>query len=526
MIQDMIIEELHVKNFGKLQDTRVPFQEGLNLIYGPNESGKTTLHTFLKCMLFGMHRARGRAAARDVYSRYEPWEYSHYYAGSMRFFSGGKEFCLDRNFQKDNMRAELFCVTDGERLSVKHGDLAVLLGNISEIVYDNTISVGQTKGVTDQDLALELRNYMANYQGTGDSDLNLGKTSQILKAQKKAFQSELKLKQSQEDSKKKETATQFLYLREETQELGKRIKVSEQQLAQLEQREKNLAEDAGWQEVLKKQISRRRKVSLVAAAVIVLLAAAVLFLPGLYRIGAAIVGVLALGGCFFIHRNVQKKIASIRDEVHKGQDALMRQIERVRGRLHDQQEDLREKKLRQEVLTQKLHGYNQEARGEALHSKDPLEEEIESIDLAMDVIGVIAKRLQDEIGDQIRDRTSEILAELTEGKYHQVVVDKDLEMGVSTQERYIPVEQLSRGTMEQVYFALRMAVGDVLCNQEPMPVVLDDVFAMYDERRLMETLQWLISHKRQILLFTCHKREEEILNAYGMPFHRVGVFDP
>ncbi len=204
----------------------------------------------------------------------------------------------------------------------------------------------------------------------------------------------------------------------------------------------------------------------------------------------------------------------------------MRQIERVRGRLHDQQEDLREKKLRQEVLTQKLHGYNQEARGEALHSKDPLEEEIESIDLAMDVIGVIAKRLQDEIGDQIRDRTSEILAELTEGKYHQVVVDKDLEMGVSTQERYIPVEQLSRGTMEQVYFALRMAVGDVLCNQEPMPVVLDDVFAMYDERRLMETLQWLISHKRQILLFTCHKREEEILNAYGMPFHRVGVFDP
>ena len=172
----------------------------------------------------------------------------------------------------------------------------MLLGNISEIVYDNTISVGQTKGVTDQDLALELRNYMANYQGTGDSDLNLGKTSQILKAQKKAFQSELKLKQSQEDSKKKETATQFLYLREETQELGKRIKVSEQQLAQLEQREKNLAEDAGWQEVLKKQISRRRKVSLVAAAVIVLLAAAVLFLPGLYRIGAAIVGVLALAG--------------------------------------------------------------------------------------------------------------------------------------------------------------------------------------------------------------------------------------
>ena len=75
------------------------------------------------------------------------------------------------------------------------------------------------------------------------------------------------------------------------------------------------------------------------------------------------------------------------------------------------------------------------------------------------------------------------------------------------------------------HFALRMAVGDVLCSQEPLPVVLDDVFAMYDEERLMETLQWLIEHKQQVLVFTCHKREEQILNAYGMHYHRVDVFD-
>ena len=143
----------------------------------------------------------------------------------------------------------------------------------------------------------------------------------------------------------------------------------------------------------------------------------------------------------------------------------------------------------------------------------------------MEVIGIIGQRLQNEIGSQICDRTSEVLAELTQGKYHQVSVDKDLQMGISTRQRYIPVEQLSRGTMEQVHFALRMAVGDVLCSQEPLPVVLDDVFAMYDEERLMETLQWLIEHKQQVLVFTCHQREEQILNAYGMHYHRVDVFD-
>lgn len=520
----MIIKELHVKNFGKLQDKRIPFQEGLNLIYGQNESGKTTLHTFLKCMLFGIRRSRGRAAAKDVYSRYEPWEDSHCYAGSMYFSSGGREFRLDRDFQKDHVCAELFCMTDGEKMSVKHGDLSMLLGDISEIVYDNTVSVGQTKGVTDQDLALELRNYMANYQGTGDSDLDLGKTIQILKNQKKVFQKELQLKQSREDLKKNETASKVLYLREEIQGLEKRIQVEGHQLAQLEQQQ-DTAENIDRQETLKKQISQRRRVDILSAFIAVLAVAAAAFLPGYYRIGAVLACVLLEGGCFFARGKIRKKIRSLQSRLQEDRDALIRQIERVRGRMHDQQDDLKEKRSEQEALTQELHGYGQEIKGKIHQGKDPIEEEIEGIDMAMEAIGMITKRLQNEIGGRIRDRTSEILAELTGGKYHQVMVDQDLQMGVSTYERYIPVEQLSRGTMEQVYFALRMAVGDVLCSQEPLPVVLDDVFVMYDETRLMETLQWLIGHKHQVLLFTCHKREEEILNAYGMPFHRVGVFD-
>lgn len=520
----MVIEELHVKNFGKLQDTKVPFQEGLNLIYGPNESGKTTLHTFLKCMLFGMRRLRGRGAAKDVYSRYEPWEYGHYYAGAMRFSSGGKVFCLDRNFQKDNVRAELFCLTDGEKLSVKRGDLSMLLGNVSEIVYDNTVSIGQTKGVTDQDLALELKNYMANYQGTGDSDLNLGKTMQILKNQKKVFQGELKLKKAQEDSKKGEAASQTLYLNQEVHQLGDKIRAEKRQLVQLEREQQDL-EDEKEQGEMKKQALWCRLLNVAAACIVVIMAAAAAFLPEPARSGAVIAGALAMCGCLFVRGKRKRKLDGLRDRRREEREMLTRQIERVKGRLHNQEEELKEKSLELEKLAQRLHAYNQDALGKGLGGKDPLEEEMEGIDLAMEVIGMIGQRLQNEVGSQICQRTSEVLAELTRGKYHQVVIDKELQMGVSAQDRYIPVEQLSRGTMEQVYFALRMAVGDILCSQEPLPVVLDDVFVMYDEVRLMETLQWLIEHKRQVLLFTCHKREGQILQDYGLPYHRVGVFD-
>ena len=69
----MKITELILKNFGKFTNKQILLSDGINIIYGENESGKTTLHTFLKGMLFGMERKRGRAAATDTFRTYEPW---------------------------------------------------------------------------------------------------------------------------------------------------------------------------------------------------------------------------------------------------------------------------------------------------------------------------------------------------------------------------------------------------------------------------------------------------------------------
>ena len=57
-----------------MQNRTLEFSDGIQLISGENESGKSTVHTFIRSMLFGMTRGRGRAAKNDVYSRYEPWE--------------------------------------------------------------------------------------------------------------------------------------------------------------------------------------------------------------------------------------------------------------------------------------------------------------------------------------------------------------------------------------------------------------------------------------------------------------------
>ena len=50
----MIIRKLNIKNFGKVHDKTLEFSPGINVLYGENESGKTTIHTFIKSMLFGL----------------------------------------------------------------------------------------------------------------------------------------------------------------------------------------------------------------------------------------------------------------------------------------------------------------------------------------------------------------------------------------------------------------------------------------------------------------------------------------
>ena len=181
----MRIQELIIKNFGKFSDKTISLRDGVNLIYGENESGKTTLHTFIGSMLYGMERGRGRAAATDTFSRYEPWENPNYYAGAVRFVCGDRSVYLQRNFDKYGKSASLICEDDGEELSLEDGDLAALLDGMQKSLYESTVSIGQSETKTKEALAIELRNHATNFYATGDEELQLDGAFRYLKEEEK-----------------------------------------------------------------------------------------------------------------------------------------------------------------------------------------------------------------------------------------------------------------------------------------------------------------------------------------------------
>ena len=153
--------------------------------------------------------------------------------------------------------------------------------------------------------------------------------------------------------------------------------------------------------------------------------------------------------------------------------------------------------------------------------KDPLETDLEGVRLALETIGKLSADMEKRVGAALKRRMSEILARITDGKYLSVSLDQELNMGLHTKDYYVPLNQVSRGTMEQVYFALRMAATELLCAEEPLPVLLDEVFAMYDDRRLAGVLEWLAGQNRQVLIFTCQDREEKILQRRQIPYRKV-----
>lgn len=502
----MKITELKIKSFGCFHQKEITFGDGLNVVYGPNESGKTTMHTFIKSMFFGIRRLRGRAARTDSYSRYEPWENPGHYAGSIRFSCGGRVFRLARSFQKEQANAFLICETDGEKLSIGDGDLKMLLGGISESIYDNTVSIGQLRSLAGQELAMELKNYMANYQESGDGALNLEKTFAALKKEKKELQDKLAFRERAREQQGQKLQDEISYQEGELDKLQKNL---QDNIKEIQARKA-----AGGGEYPVAGLSAFWNLAMLFIAFAA--GTGIALLDGWLRILPILLGVSAEMVLLYIRTRKMKDIRRVRRREYQKKEELAKDLDRL-GFLKEHLEQEIEEKT---ILLQNFSGDYEEYVRES-PAYDGIPKKIEALDLAIASIDRISRQMQGRIGKRLRTRTSEIFREITGGKYQQTSLDESLKMTVDTGENYVPIEQLSRGTMEQLYFALRMAASEILCKEEPLPVILDDVFAMYDNGRLAQTLTWLAKSGKQVILCTCHTRESEILRQMQLPYTEI-----
>ena len=146
-----------------------------------------------------------------------------------------------------------------------------------------------------------------------------------------------------------------------------------------------------------------------------------------------------------------------------------------------------------------------------------LQAEYDAIALAMTVLDEANTTLQNRFSPALGARAAEIFSKITAGRYQKVLLSRDLSLETDSEGAQRSVQLLSQGAADQLYLAVRLAICDlVLPEDKSVPLILDDALLTFDDDRLHAALDYLLeeSEKRQILLFTCQKREGAYLNGH------------
>lgn len=158
---------------------------------------------------------------------------------------------------------------------------------------------------------------------------------------------------------------------------------------------------------------------------------------------------------------------------------------------------------------------------------EELKEKNDKINMARILLGKAYEKMKNSVTPKFTSNLSENIMEISNGKYKKVTVNDEEGIIVELPSgEYVSAEKLSIGTIEQLYLSLRLSMAKDI-SDENMPIILDEVFAYYDDERLENTLKFLIDNfkENQIILFTCTNREKEIFDRKNINYNYIELND-
>ena len=639
----MQIKSLYLAHFGRFHRKKIDLKPGVNIIYGANETGKSTVHHFISSMFFGVERLRGKASKKDEYSRFQPWEQGKNYEGSMEISHEDQDYRLVRNFYRED---EFFRVEDletGKILKLQGNTIDGLVEGLNRSRFKNTLSISQMESSVEPGFGLTLQAYMANVQRTRSQAVDLGKTLDYLKKEKKSCQNtelekrmnHLKVQMNEEISAgiEREVVAEEITKRQEMlaqvrqemkqfsqQDKEKRLREQKERMEAIRLIEENNYVAAQYQqkkaayEQIKKQTEEDRfdelkeqwdeanaayddmedRYSQTFGRNLSILFSIMMFglMPviGVFFLSDQTTLRLISVGIWFgvvllfalLLRGSRRRMKHRVDEQKQVVVQLQQQLEKQmfgnnQAMLIPLKEELTLLRERYESLQEPLKPYiekygedislemNDEAdsedaldflrdketrilqalerlqvQKELFEQKDLDEAELEMemhqlsleveeqkykadvIGECMQIIQTLSEEIHSDFGPALNQEVSKLMRELTDGKYEHVVVDNELNLKVDTDTGFVMADQLSTGTKEQLYLALRVAMVHLFYPKKNMPLLFDDSFVCYDEQRLARILSWLSKQGfEQILIFSCQHREMDLMDRMGLEYHSV-----
>lgn len=179
----MEIKNIKINNYGTLKQKEINLENNINIIYGKNESGKSTLLNYLKNIFYGISKNKNGKEISD-YEKYLPWV-GEEFSGKIKYqLNNGNTFEIFRDFNKKNpiiFNQDLRDVSSDFKIDKKDGNKYFYeQTGIDEKTYISTIMSLQQEVVLNNQNQNILIQKLSNIMGTGEDKVSFQKAIEKL----------------------------------------------------------------------------------------------------------------------------------------------------------------------------------------------------------------------------------------------------------------------------------------------------------------------------------------------------------
>lgn len=162
----MIIKSVYIKNFGGISNKQYSLSDGLNVIFGMNEAGKSTFLSFIRFMFYGAKKQRSKELSfRD---KYMPWNGKDM-SGEIVFTNNGIEYSLSRTVASSGRKTDVTLINTatGDIVSdIPNDDIGLLLFGMNETSFLKTLFISSEGTIISSDG--EILSKISNVSQSGD----------------------------------------------------------------------------------------------------------------------------------------------------------------------------------------------------------------------------------------------------------------------------------------------------------------------------------------------------------------------
>ncbi len=522
----MYIKKIEINSFGCISDKSFSFDKGFNLIYGDNESGKTTLFSFVLFIFYGtkIKKQHGNITFKE---KYMPWN-GKPMQGSIEFKYKSHVYVISRLCSDNRNTISLLNINTGEQIKDRQilNSPGEYFWGVSADAFTKSVFFTASGASIFSSSNQELADLLSNSFENVSSEVSYNKISDILNEEilnissskrknaiipKLELQiSELRKKQNESDKCKVSEDV----IRDDITRLEREIAISESEL-------ESITSEQNFEIDISGNSDKRARNLLVLSLLLLIIALAVALLfrnaytAGVFLLSAVLFIVSAI--CFAVSKNREER-NDLRKvfTLQQNNDKIILLTKKII--------ELKTSKMKSEEILK-----NNSARFiEDVRINDELEilqnelayikEKLSALETAKKALDNAYREFKTVFSPELSRLTAKFFSRITNGKYQTVSVDDSFGINIEGTYGYKSVAALSHGCTEQAYLAMRLAFSTITLAENNVPFFLDDAFSFYDDRRLENTINFLVelSNDKQIIFSTCRGSECSIISKHNI----------